>query len=129
MQSTALTRLDSLISRILFVRPQPAVTATDETVSARTAERTFNFSLMLSAVRCVIKYVLLPFILPIVGIAGGLATGISLAINAVAIVSIIFSVRRLWQMNYSRKWAYLGVAVVTLVFIGFFILFDLKIIS
>ena len=128
MQSSTLTRLDSLISRVLFVTPQPA-TAQTETSTTRTAERTFNYSLMLSAVRCVIKYVILPFILPIVGIAGGLATGISLAINVVAIVSIIFSVRRLWQMNYSRKWAYLGVAAVTLVFVFFFILFDLQIIS
>jgi hypothetical protein len=129
VMQTTLTRLDGFVSRLLFVKPQFAPTAAEGSDATRVAERTFSFSLMLSAVRCVLKYVLLPFVLPVVGLAGNAATGLSLLINGVAIVSLLLSVRRLWQINYSRKWAYLGVAAVALVFIVAFILFDLKLVT
>lgn len=123
--STFLNRLDAIIARVLFISPQPA----NANASVKTAERAFGYSLLLSAVRCIIKYVLLPFVLPLIGIAGGLAIGITLVINVIAIISLIASVRTLWRINYSRKWSYLAVAVAAMVFIGFFILFDLKLIS
>jgi hypothetical protein len=133
--STALTRLDHLISRLLFIKPisadqpQAAQAAGEAAAGVQRATRTYNLSLMLSAGRCVIQYVVLPFVLPLVGVAGEAATGISLAINLVAILAIIASVRRLWQINYARKWAYLCVAAGALVFIVFFILFDLHLIA
>ncbi|MFN8421726.1 MAG: hypothetical protein U0528_21140 [Anaerolineae bacterium] len=125
--STFLGRLDAIVARILFIKPQAA--AVNANPSVKTAERAFGYSLLLSAVRCIIKYVLLPFVLPLIGIAGGLATGITLLINVIAILSLVASVRTLWRINYSRKWSYLAVAVAAMIFISFFILFDLSIIS
>ncbi|MBX3063653.1 MAG: hypothetical protein KF726_11790 [Anaerolineae bacterium] len=125
--STFLERLDAIVARILFIKPQAA--AVNANQSVKTAERAFGYSLLLSAVRCIIKYVLLPFVLPLIGIAGGLATGITLLINVIAILSLVASVRTLWRINYSRKWSYLAVAVAAMIFISFFILFDLNIIS
>lgn len=129
MQGTsALTRLDQVITRLLLIKPQVHAPVQAEQAAAR-AERTYNYSLMLSAGRCIIQYVILPFVLPLIGVAGQMATGISLVINVVAVAAIIASVRRLWQINYARKWAYLGVAVGALVFIAFFVMFDLGVIA
>jgi ABC-type iron transport system FetAB permease component len=129
MQGTsALSRLDQLITRLLLIKPQAHAPVQAQQVAAQ-AEWAYNYSLMLSAGRCVIQYIILPFILPLIGVAGQMATGISLVINVVAVAAILASVRRLWQINYSRKWAYLGVAVGALVFIAFFVMFDLGIIA
>lgn len=126
-QSMSLSRLDSLIARLLFVSPQASAqpVATEQMPVSKRAERAFTWSLAMSALRCVIKYIVFPFVLPVIGISGGLATGLTLLINLVAISSLILTTRRLWQINYKRKWAYLTVALGTLLFLLAFIAIDI----
>lgn len=114
---------DRLIGRLLFVDVQS--TAKDN--SAGRAERAFGFSLLVSGIRCILQYVVLPFILPLVGVAAEVAVPITLAINGVAMVLILFSLRRFWQINYRHKWQYLYVAVTAWVLLGIFIAMDLKV--
>jgi hypothetical protein len=71
---------------------------------ARPAERAMGFSLGFSAIRCIIQYAILPFVLPIIGVTSAAATGVMLVINVVAIASILFSIWRLWRINYKQKW-------------------------
>ncbi len=123
-----LKTLDSFMARLLFVAPPthtPAVTASQADEPPPAAERTFNLSLAISGVRCVIQYMILPFVLPLVGVAVEWAVPISLAINLIAIAAIFFSLRRFWQTNYKGKWQYLIIALFALIFIGVFTYTDL----
>lgn len=121
MQSSMMW-LDRFVGRLLFVDVEPRRNEPD----AQRAERAFGFSLVFSGVRCILQYVVLPFVLPILGIAAEAATSILLVINALAIVSVFYSLRRFWQIGYSRRWQYLAVAAVTLVILTVFIAMDAK---
>jgi hypothetical protein len=94
---------------------------------AQAAENPTNImsaSLIFTGIRCVLQYAFLPFILPLLGIAGGVAVQISLVINVVAIASLLYSVRRLWAINYKNKWAYTFVAAAAMVLLVSFIGLD-----
>lgn len=135
-------QLDQLIARILMVKPQSVYIAgesaalddipkdavqdvtSDEQGTATTAQRAFSLSLIFSGVRCTLQYMILPFVLPIIGVAGDFSVYISLLINVVAMVAIVFSLRRFWMINYRRKWQYFGVAMFALVLLVSFLVLD-----
>jgi hypothetical protein len=126
-------RLDTLISRVLFV-PSKATTApsqeprdaADIERDTRRAEGAFSFALVFSGVRCILMYVVMPFILPIIGIAGTGAAYLDLGITVVAMGAILYSLRRFWSVDYKYKWQYLPVAVIALVILGTFMLLDIQ---
>ncbi len=73
--------------------------------SKRTAaERAFSTSMLISAVRCLLTYIVLPWILPIVGVARGVSAQIGIPISVVAIVFNLLSIRRLWAANHRWRW-------------------------
>jgi ABC-type iron transport system FetAB permease component len=111
--------LDRMVGRLLFVSE---VAPGD----AQTAERAFGFSLLVSAVRCILQYAVLPFVLPLVGIASDAALPILLLINVLAIGSIFYSLRRFWKVGYQYRWQYLGVAMAALLILSAFIMLDIQ---
>ena len=115
------SQLDHLIGRLLFVKaPSTSVSGEND------ARRAFNFSLIFTGVRCILQYIVLPFILPVIGIAADTALPILLVINVLAIISMFYSVRRFWQINYEYKWQYLLFALFILVLLVAFIALDLS---
>jgi hypothetical protein len=63
-------------------------------------------SLVLSAIRCVITYALVPLLVPVISWAGVLATPVSIALALVAILLAVRSLRRVWLADYRHRWAY-----------------------
>jgi hypothetical protein len=122
MQSSR-TRLDQLVSRLLFIKPSEVTTDESE------AQRAFNFSLIFTGVRCTLQYVVLPFILPVIGLAANVALPLLLAINIFAVISMLYSVRRFWQIDYRHKWTYLIMSLVILAALTAFIADDIAQIS
>jgi hypothetical protein len=118
MQSSR-TRLDQLVGRLLFIKPSEV--ATDESE----AQRAFNFSLIFTGVRCTLQYIVLPFVLPVIGLAANVALPLLLAINIFAMISMLYSVRRFWQINYRHKWTYLVMSLVILAALTAFIADDI----
>lgn len=92
----------------------------------RAGDRLFGGSLAFVALRCTLRYIVLPFLLPLVGLASALSAAIALAIDAVALTTIALNVRRLWHTNW--RWRYLGLAVGMTVIIGILAWRDLQII-
>ena len=117
------SRLDQFIGRILFVKPQRAPEQADDESEA---QRAFKFSLIFTGIRCILQYIVLPFILPVIGIAAASALPLLLVINVFAIISMLFSVRRFWQINYQYKWQYLLMALVILAALTGFIGLDIS---
>lgn len=94
-----------------------------KTATAEEARSAFQKSIVISAARCILMYVFFPFVLPLIGVAKGVGPVIGLVIGALAIVSIVFSVRRFWRANHSKRWHY---TIFGLVIIGFLIVLAVK---
>lgn len=79
-----------------------------ESVTAEAAvdqpERVFSQSILISAVRCTLTYVVFPFVAPIVGIASGIGSTIGLIVGTIAIVANVFSIRRFFKADHRYKW-------------------------
>ena len=82
-------------ARIDVAEPAPA---------QQQAERAFNYSLIVSGIRCTLTYVILPFVAPLIGLAPFVGPVIGLPIAAVAIVANIVSIRRFWRVQHRWRW-------------------------
>ncbi|WIY83718.1 hypothetical protein [Propionimicrobium sp. PCR01-08-3] len=83
--------------------------------SGLAAHRAFRISVLVSGVRCLITYLLIPVLVPIVGLAGWVAAPISLALCVLAFVNGIVSARRFWKSDHRDRWLY--TAFITVVFV------------
>lgn len=68
------------------------------------ATKAFSTSVLVSAVRCTLAYVVFPWLLPAFGLAGGVGPGIGLAVGVVAIGFNIASIRRFHRADHRWKW-------------------------
>lgn len=72
----------------------------------RDAHRNFRVAIIVSGVRCLITYLLIPILVPIVGFAGVLAAPLGIALCLVAGVNGVVSVRKFWVSDHRGKWMY-----------------------
>lgn len=76
----------------------------------RDAHRNFRVALIVSGVRCLITYllipILIPILVPILGVAGVLAAPLGILLCLVAGVNGVASVRRFWISDHRGKWMY-----------------------
>ena len=63
----------------------------------RVAEKAFGTSLLISTVRCLLTYVLLPLLKPVIDLSGGVGPVLGLVIGAVSAAAIVYSMRRFWR--------------------------------
>jgi NADH:ubiquinone oxidoreductase subunit 2 (subunit N) len=108
--SPALTRppLDRFARRVLRLPVDgPRASAAD-------AQKAFQTSVLVAAVRCLLMYIVFPFVLPAIGVAKRVGPAIGLPISALAIVAIVMSIRRFWRADHSKRWHYtaLGLTVI-----------------
>ncbi|NND76518.1 MAG: hypothetical protein HKN44_16090 [Ilumatobacter sp.] len=98
------------------------------TSTAAEARSAFQKSLAFTTCRCLLMYIVLPFVLPAVGIARGVGPVIGIVIGIVAIFSIVYSIRRFWRADHSKRWHYTvfgGAIIVVLVYLTITDTFDL----
>jgi len=74
-----------------------AATTVDE------AQRGFSRSILVSGIRCVLTYVILPFVAPFLGFAPGTGPVIGLVVGTIALVANVFSIRRFWRADHRWK--------------------------
>lgn len=98
---------DRTVERLLRVKPAEACTLTAE----RSAENTFMASMMFTGIRCMLEYIVLPFVLPLLNLSNTIAVPLVLAVNSVALVALIHSVRKFWAIDYKHKRPFLALAV------------------
>ena len=117
-------QLDPMLERVLLIRPSSSALATPN--SNTQSDPSFRVPLLISATRCMIQYVILPFVLPFMGMIGGAPAWLGLTFNAAAFVSLISSLRRIWQTRHPRRFTYLPLAVLMLFVILVFSISDLR---
>jgi hypothetical protein len=98
--------------------PRPAA---DAPVTEAQANRTFSTSVLVSAVRCTLAYVVFPWLLPAFGVASGVGPVIGLVIGPIAIAFNVASIRRFHASDHRWKWhiTTLNVAVIVLLCVLF----------
>jgi hypothetical protein len=113
-------RADRFVRQVLRLPPD-APTAT-----AAEAQKAFQTSVAVAAVRCLVMYVFLPFVLPAIGIAAGVGPWIGLPIAVAAIVAVTMSIRRFWRADHSKRWHYTVLGTVVIAFMVYEIAKDLS---
>jgi heme O synthase-like polyprenyltransferase len=83
-------------------------------------------SLVISAVRCVITYAIIPAAAPVLTGLGGLAAPIAIVLSVVAAVMAVVSLRRVWLADWSRRWAYTTFILVVLALLATTVVFDVR---
>lgn len=91
--------------------------------SAGDAQRLFSVSMVISGLRCLLSYVVLPFVAPAVGAATGVEPYLGIPISIVALVFDVRGLRRFWIADHRYRWhmtvVYLAVmGLVTALLIG-----------
>ncbi len=103
---------EGAMCRLLFVPSCPAP------VRSRDVQRMFSTGILLSALRCLLTYVVLPLLGPVLGLTGGVGPAIGLPLAAVALVFDVIGVRRFWVADHRSKWSatfvYAGVMALVL---------------
>ena len=92
-----------------------AATRTNEALDTRTsdreAQRIFSWSIVISGIRCLIAYILLPFILPFLGLSPNVGPWLGIGIGLVAIVANVFSIRRFSRSTHRLRKLVIGINV------------------
>lgn len=106
---------------VLVTRP-----AADQAVSQDAANRTFSTSVLVSAVRCTLAYVVFPWLLPAFGLAGDLGPAIGLVIGPVAIAFNVASIRRFHASDHRWKWYITSLNCAVIVLLGVLFVLDVR---
>jgi hypothetical protein len=75
------------------------------------ARRAFSTSMLVSATRCLLTYIVLPFVAPAFGIAAEVGPGVGIAIGLVAIASNVLTIRRFHASRHRWRWGYTAIAL------------------
>lgn len=91
----------------------PAVAPSKRTSAE--AQGAFRASLIVSGIRCIITYLLIPILVPIISFAEWFAAPVGIVLCVVAVFTGINSVRRFWISDHRFRWMYTG--FITFVFV------------
>jgi hypothetical protein len=98
------------VRRVLWIPDQV------ERSSAGDVHGAFSRSMVISALRCVLTYIILPFVAPLVGVIQGVGPLVGLALGSVAVAFNVASIRRFFVAEHRWRWGYgaIGGAVICL---------------
>jgi hypothetical protein len=89
------------------------------------AEKAFSNSVMLSAVRCLLTYIVLPWLLPAFGVAKGWGPVLGLVVSPIAIVFNVLSIRRFHRSGHKYRWPISAVNALIIVLLVVLVIRDL----
>jgi hypothetical protein len=91
---------DVFMRRLLRIPDQQPAIDESET------HRIFSTSIFLSALRCLLTYILLPIVLPAIGVAKGVGPWIGIPVGVLALVFDYLGIRRFWLADHHQRWAF-----------------------
>jgi hypothetical protein len=100
------SRADETMRRLLRVPDNQAPIDESET------HRIFSASIFLSALRCLMSYIVLPVVLPAIGLARGVGPFIGVPIGVLALTFDYLGIRRFWLADHRQRWAFTAIYAV-----------------
>jgi len=91
----------------------------------RSAHRIFNVSITISALRCLLSYVVFPIVTPLLGAAAKVGPAIGLPIAVVALVFDVMGIRRFWMADHRLKWVMTGIYAVVMALVTALLIIDI----
>jgi hypothetical protein len=82
------------------------------------AQKAMTNSILVSAVRCTITYLVVPILTPILGVLDVLSAPLSIVLCSLALVMSGRSLRRFWKADHSKRWHYTALVVVVWSFLA-----------
>lgn len=92
------SKADLVVRKVLRIRERPAG------LTAASAYGAFQRSMLISAVRCTLTYVIFPFVAPAVGLATGVGPALGVVIGSFAMVCDVFTIRRFFAVDHKWRW-------------------------
>jgi len=107
----ARTSADLFMCKLLRVPVAPG------DVDEARAQRLFSGSILLSALRCLLSYIVLPILTPLIGAATSVSDAVGLPIGLLALFFDVRGIRRFWLAGHRQRWTitWVYVAVMGLV--------------
>jgi hypothetical protein len=96
--------------------PQPTTEVSYPKVSAVGAQRAFSTAMLISGIRCIIAYILLPFVAPFLNLAPGVGPWLGVGIGVVAIVANGFSIRRFSRSRHRLRKPVIAINIAVIAF-------------
>lgn len=94
--------------------------------STEQAQRTFSTSVLVSAVRCTLTYVVFPFITPLIGLSSVFGAGVGVALSLVAIPANVMSIRRFQRSDHHLKKYVIPLNVGIIILVSILLVLDLR---
>lgn len=110
---------DLFVRRLLRISDAPVQTTSQDAYSS------FQRSMLISATRCTLTYVIFPFVLPALSFGNGLGPAIGIVIGIVAMVCDVFSVRRFFAVDHRWRWRFGAVASGVIVLLAVLLVQDI----
>jgi hypothetical protein len=107
------------VRRLLLVPEQPGGATSAAAYSA------FQRSMLISATRCLLTYVVFPFLLPAFGFATGAGPVLGIAIGSLALVCDVFALRRFFVVDHRWRWHFTGLVGTVMVLLTILLVQDI----
>lgn len=91
---------DVFMRRLLRIPDHP------KKVRERDVQRLFSTSILISAIRCVLSYIVFPILAPTLGAITKVGAAIGIPIGIIALVFDVRAVRRFWLANHKYRWPF-----------------------
>lgn len=112
-------RPDQIARRLLAIPDGPPA------ISAAQAQRSFSLAMVLSGLRCLLSYVVVPVVLPLLGLAVGAAPYVGVPVALLALVFDVRGIRRYWLSGSPHRWPMTWVYLAVIVLVMFLLVHDL----
>lgn len=90
------------------------------------AQRLFSASILLSALRCLLGYVVFPIVSPALGAAAGVGPAIGIPLGLLALVFDVRGIRRFWLADHRWRWPITALYVAVMVLVTILLVRDIR---
>ena len=99
---------------------------TDQDAPSAGAESLFGKSILISAVRCLITYIVVPVLAPIIDLTTSVGPAVGLLVGAVSTIAIVAATRRFFAADHRFRWPYAAIGGSILVLLVVQAVFDVS---
>ena len=111
---------ERFMRRLLFIHDR------DNTVTDDDAHRIFSTSILISATRCLLSYVVFPIFAPALYAASSFGPTIGLTVGVLALIFDVASIRRFWAADHKYRWAMTGIYVCVIALVSVLMVNDIR---